>query len=669
MHLIRKIIGIFFLLSIYLIPTGLVFIRHQRFKTLILLLNLLFGWTGIGWLVALFWAYKSPKILTKSATFTTLETVSDLTVTDDFYGQAKKTGGDSGIADATASRHGRSSWDDYADSSLYWAYELGAPTDLFYELSEVFRIAYPSINQNDKIRHSAERAQQESVVLVQLEELTDSLKGFWENGDNDVDEFYRLFNELSNSTIRLHYTAYEKYRNPVNYLSSIRRGIGKIMAMDQMLRRQDREGGISYLTRLRDGLQRRSPAGSPPDLGLLFILTRYVSEILLGLLSKIQNRQEVNASNAVFTTEFAVSFSNTVLSVIGEKRLAWGGDLSKWEAGRSAFRASIFLSCELDKIKHNAIFEALTDNSISRELKFYAGHYLAALQKKEASFKLSAGERLLFSYSVGYVATTNRSTRTYQSTSKTEGGEYHSNTVHWGHGVSNTQGTLSPRTRRTNSLTETSSHRAWADEKPADLMITSRQLWFSTHDKTVGSTINLSNINSMTPSEEGLHFIRGTRSTPEQFVQARFFADWGTEPDPFLAKTAALAWRQGQEIEERANELIAEAEDGNNLGEWNLYSAAIENRIDVVSALILRGDDINDWSSFPLLALHAVAEKDHVDLARFLIAKGAEIDNMGQTDQTPLQVASRSYSHGVARLLIENGAATTGIDLSWMENQ
>jgi ankyrin repeat protein len=97
--------------------------------------------------------------------------------------------------------------------------------------------------------------------------------------------------------------------------------------------------------------------------------------------------------------------------------------------------------------------------------------------------------------------------------------------------------------------------------------------------------------------------------------------------------------------------------------------AHTRNRIDVVSALILRGDDINDWSSFPLLALHAVAEKDHVDLARFLIAKGAEIDNMGQTDQTPLQVASRSYSHGVARLLIENGAATTGIDLSWMENQ
>ncbi|MDA0596540.1 MAG: TM2 domain-containing protein [Chloroflexi bacterium] len=487
---------------------------------------------------------------------------------------------------ATASRHGRSSWDDYAGSSLYWAYELGAPTDLFYELSEVFRIAYPSNNQNDKIRHSAckcctnERAQQESVLLVQLEELTDSLKGCWENGDIDEDEFYRLFNELSNSTIRLHYTAYEKYRKPGNYLSAIRRGIGKIMAMDQMLRRQDREGVISYLTRLRDGLQRRSPAGSPPDLGLLFILTRYVSEILLGLLSKIQDRQEVNASNAVFTTEFAVSFSNTFSSVIRERHLAWGGDVSKWEAGRSAFRAIIFLSCELDKIKHNAIFEALTDNSISRELKFYAVHYLAALQKKEAPFKLSAGERLLFSYSVGYVATTNRSTRTYQSTSKTEGGEYHSNTVHWGHGVSNTQGTLSPRTRRTNSLTETSSHRAWADEKPSDLMITSRQLWFSTHDKTVGSTINLSKINSMTPSEEGLHFIRGTRSTPEQFVQAQAFAYWGTEPDPFLAKTAELAWRQGQEIEERANELIAEyeAEDGNNIGESNLNSAAIENR-------------------------------------------------------------------------------------------
>ena len=49
------------LLSIvYFIPSALAFWRAHRSKVAILTLNILLGWTGIGWIVALVWALAYP---------------------------------------------------------------------------------------------------------------------------------------------------------------------------------------------------------------------------------------------------------------------------------------------------------------------------------------------------------------------------------------------------------------------------------------------------------------------------------------------------------------------------------------------------------------------------------------------------------------------------------
>ncbi|MGN0538395.1 MAG: superinfection immunity protein [Candidatus Fimenecus sp.] len=48
------IIGFLF----YFLPSILGFVRHQPNKTAILILNIFLGWSFIGWIVALVWAFK-----------------------------------------------------------------------------------------------------------------------------------------------------------------------------------------------------------------------------------------------------------------------------------------------------------------------------------------------------------------------------------------------------------------------------------------------------------------------------------------------------------------------------------------------------------------------------------------------------------------------------------
>jgi len=56
---VRVIIGVILLLTLYLIPTGIALMRrHNKFMP-ILLVNLLLGFTGIGWIVALIWSFTS----------------------------------------------------------------------------------------------------------------------------------------------------------------------------------------------------------------------------------------------------------------------------------------------------------------------------------------------------------------------------------------------------------------------------------------------------------------------------------------------------------------------------------------------------------------------------------------------------------------------------------
>ena len=74
--------------------------------------------------------------------------------------------------------------------------------------------------------------------------------------------------------------------------------------------------------------------------------------------------------------------------------------------------------------------------------------------------------------------------------------------------------------------------------------------------------------------------------------------------------------------------------DDIDLYRWDLFRAAELNRVDIVGALIKRGDNVN----------------------------GSYEDGM-----TPLHGAAKKNSLDAARLLIEQGANTDGIDLRWMD--
>ncbi|MGH1397931.1 MAG: superinfection immunity protein [Alphaproteobacteria bacterium] len=54
---VRVIIGIILMVTIYLIPTGVALIRRHNNFIPILLLNILLGITGIGWIAALIWSF------------------------------------------------------------------------------------------------------------------------------------------------------------------------------------------------------------------------------------------------------------------------------------------------------------------------------------------------------------------------------------------------------------------------------------------------------------------------------------------------------------------------------------------------------------------------------------------------------------------------------------
>ena len=47
--------------AIYLIPGIVAFMRDHRNKAAIILTNVLFGWTVLGWFIALIWAVTAPQ--------------------------------------------------------------------------------------------------------------------------------------------------------------------------------------------------------------------------------------------------------------------------------------------------------------------------------------------------------------------------------------------------------------------------------------------------------------------------------------------------------------------------------------------------------------------------------------------------------------------------------
>ena len=56
---VRTIIGILLCVTIYFLPFGVALLRNKRNKVSIFLMNLLLGWTFIGWVIALVWGISS----------------------------------------------------------------------------------------------------------------------------------------------------------------------------------------------------------------------------------------------------------------------------------------------------------------------------------------------------------------------------------------------------------------------------------------------------------------------------------------------------------------------------------------------------------------------------------------------------------------------------------
>lgn len=59
MAVVRLIIGLILMLTIVLLPAGIALVRRHKNFIPILLVNVLLGITGIGWIVALIWSFTS----------------------------------------------------------------------------------------------------------------------------------------------------------------------------------------------------------------------------------------------------------------------------------------------------------------------------------------------------------------------------------------------------------------------------------------------------------------------------------------------------------------------------------------------------------------------------------------------------------------------------------
>ncbi len=48
-------------LYLYFIPFVIAYARRHKYTKTVFLLNLLFGWTGLGWIILLVWSFKGKK--------------------------------------------------------------------------------------------------------------------------------------------------------------------------------------------------------------------------------------------------------------------------------------------------------------------------------------------------------------------------------------------------------------------------------------------------------------------------------------------------------------------------------------------------------------------------------------------------------------------------------
>ena len=140
------------------------------------------------------------------------------------------------------------------------------------------------------------------------------------------------------------------------------------------------------------------------------------------------------------------------------------------------------------------------------------------------------------------------------------------------------------------------------------------------------------------------------------------------DPDDIERRKDNLVRRSLEYLKEFEEQGLANVEQP-DLDGWNLHYAAYVHELDISSALIATGDDVDARNKNGNTPLHWAVQSNNLEGAHLLVDSGAEIDAKNNIGWTHLDWASEKNSLEMASLLIKSGAHTDGIDLSWMNDQ
>jgi ankyrin repeat protein len=95
------------------------------------------------------------------------------------------------------------------------------------------------------------------------------------------------------------------------------------------------------------------------------------------------------------------------------------------------------------------------------------------------------------------------------------------------------------------------------------------------------------------------------------------------------------------------------------------HEACSRGFIDLASALIRRGANINAVDSENRTVLDRAVEEDQLETVRWLIAHGADINLVKDEDESALQYACKMGNSEMALFLLSNGALLRGSELQY----
>ncbi|KAI0292992.1 hypothetical protein B0F90DRAFT_1822487 [Multifurca ochricompacta] len=98
-----------------------------------------------------------------------------------------------------------------------------------------------------------------------------------------------------------------------------------------------------------------------------------------------------------------------------------------------------------------------------------------------------------------------------------------------------------------------------------------------------------------------------------------------------------------------------------NGGHWNsapLYTASMQNCVNVAKVLLKYGADVNVRGSAEWTLLHETANKGHLEISQLLIKSGADVNAKSLGGSNPMLLASAVGHKDIVQLLLEHGADT-----------